>query len=118
MTSRVRRRKVRDRRGLSPAEGTYLLNGVTTWDEAERGYAFATVCDGPNPPMTRVVTVDEAEARAAWALYGDTITAGAGLVPWAAIVFDGATGHSSAYCHLGDPHCGCRRAADPAPIGA
>jgi hypothetical protein len=106
--TRARRRKTRDRRGLSPAEQTHLRSGVTAWDEAEQGYAFATVRDGHNPPATRVVTVDKGEARAAWAEYGDTITAGPGLVPWAAIVFDGAPGHSSAYCNLGDPHCGCR----------
>lgn len=59
--------------------------------------------------------LDEADMRAAWREYGAEVKAGPGLVPWAAIAFDGAAGHSSPYCYLGDG-CGCRLRGEPGPV--
>lgn len=54
--------------------------------------------------------MSEADARAAWERFRDHVTDEVTsrhpqLVPWASIHFDGAEGHSSPYCHLGDPRC-------------
>lgn len=56
---------------------------------------------------------DEDEAAVAWSEHREEVATAARppLVPWAAIRFDGAAGHSSPYCHLGAPHC------HPEPIG-
>ena len=62
---------------------------------------------------------DLAAVRAAWIAHGAELSAqvrerSAGkLVPWGAVRFDGATGHSSVFCRMGDPTCACRSAARP-----
>jgi hypothetical protein len=51
--------------------------------------------------------MDVRTARGAWAQHRVSLYAESRepLVPWAAIRFDRAAGHSSPYCHLGDPAC-------------
>lgn len=99
MTGRVRRRRTRERAGLTSAERRFLRSGhITVGDSDVAGFH---VMDAG------VWRLDVRAARAAWRasaadVWADTAP---GLVPWAARVFDGAEGHSSHWCHLGDPTC-------------
>lgn len=96
MTTRVRRRRPRERRGLTANERFYLLTGHLVVEQDESApFAFRD--------LRGVWQRDEDEARAAWEANREDLYAAVvypGLIPWAAAQFDGIPGEWSRYSHL------------------
>jgi hypothetical protein len=88
MTGRVRRRIGVAPRGLTLDEELFLLHGTGP------GFHY--------PDLDGTWTLDEPAARAAWAAYRQELweRTASGLIPWAAVAFDGRQGRTSRYAHL------------------
>ncbi len=93
--SRIRRRIVREKRGLTRAEQFYLMSGhVIAGHDGDAGFSWEDD-DGWH--------TDDNEVRAAWLTYRDELLEEAaehGLIPWAARHFEGMVGRVSPYEHL------------------